>query len=453
MPLPKSYGIAAGWPKAGGQAVVSTPTTFALRTVPSTADQFYIIARNADGSGDVIRMERNVGGAASSSNVGVKWPEWRYTGRWRIASFTAPLGAQTLGYFLDQGAQDIVAANASNKYFGSFHGLGTDGALNSETLTMDGVAFDPTVATNGNTFVLRNSTTATDGTTTFTRDLTTTVDSTGALTYLLNSISGTAVSFYYAGMLTGSGSFDEFDVRVTEGGSWITAPPMGTSPNNSYTFPAVGAKGFRSRNTTTGAAVMITSPNITSTANFVRSETERTNVNDRQKVYFGRFTDAAAMAGLVWTESAAVVATGTMFSKTNLLTNGDFATGDLTGWTQQNGSGTTVVSGAMRMVRAATTVRMRQTNPVNVTEGELVAFQMDLLALSGGGSPIARVGNSTALSSAGAVVSQQMSGIARNTFLTVVASGVTTAYAGTELAAGTVGQTADVDNFGLWKIA
>jgi hypothetical protein len=452
MPLPKSYGIALGWPMAGGQVNVSTPTRFNLRTVPGT-DQFHIVVRNPDGSGDVIRMERNIGGQASSSNVGEKWPEWRYTGRWRVPTFTSPVGAQSVVFFEDRGAQDIVASNASGKFFGSFHGLGAAGALNSETLTMDGVAFDPTVATNGNTFSLRNTTTATDGTTTFTRDLTTTIDASGAVAYTLNSVSGTAVSYYYAGMLTGSGSFSEFDVQMAVDGSWFTAPPMGLSPNNSYTLPTVAAKGFRSRNTTTGAAVTITSPNISGAANYVRSETERTNVNDRQKVYFGRFTDAAAMAGLTWVESASVGAAGTQFAKTNQLTNGDFATGDLTGWTRQNGTtDPTVVGGAMRMVREAGALRMRQTNPVNLTAGQLIAFQMDLLALSGGGSPIARVGNSTALSSAGALVSQQMSGIARNTFLTV-ASGVTTAYAGTELAAGTLGQTADVDNFGLWVLS
>lgn len=423
-----------------------------LRVQPATADMFYLVSRNVDGSGDVARFQRNTGAAADSNNAGGKWPEWRVTGRSRIAGFAGDAASPTITFSDDAGAHGIVAANSGQKFFGEFHGLGSAGSLNSETLTMGGVAFDPTSdAATGNDFELRNSTTATDGTTIFTRDLSTTINAAGGIHQKINSISGTAVSFVFAGMAIGTGAFDEVDVQITPGGPWITLPPLGTTAARMYDTTAATV-GMRLRDTATGRYVTLVGAALVVLANYVRSEAQRVTGTDRLKGYLSRFSSVAALAGAEWDADVGIDVTGSQFAGSNLLSNGNFATGDLTGWTKVQGAGNaTVVSGAMRQVReAALGHRMRQTAGNVVTVADIMAMQVDMISNSAGLTPAARVANSVSMSATGAMVNQNMV-VGRNLFL--FKPNTTTIYVGDEYLSGTASETTDTDNYALYDIA
>lgn len=424
----------------------------ALRTAPDTADNFYVIARNVDGSADAIRLRRNVGGAGAA-DLGSQWLEWRVAGRARLASFASNPASPSVTFTDDTGAQDIVGFNGT-KYMGSYHGLGAGGARNSETMTLDGTAFDPTTARSGSTFVLRNSTTATDGTNSFIRDLTTTIGANGGVHYKINSIStvGT-VSLIYLGMLIGTGAYDEADIQVVTDGPWLPVPALGTSQDVfGRIFSQVVLKGIRLRDTTTGRAVSLVGSAISGLASYVQTELLRvTSEVDRLKGYFGRFTDVSALANAEWETNAAIVATGTQVVAANQFTNGDFGTGDFTGWTRQTGAvAPTVVGGAMRQVReVAANHRMRQTASFPATVADVWAYRIDQVALSGGTTPWARVSTASSLSFVSAMVDRQMS-VGR--WLFVFVPTVNPIWAGIEHSLGAAADTLDTDNYWLGKL-
>jgi hypothetical protein len=423
-----------------------------LRTVPDTADSFYLVVRNNDGTADAIRFQRNVGGAAGA-DLGGMWPEWRFTGRARLASFFASPTSPTVTFTTDTGAQDIVGFNGS-KYMGSYHGLGAGGSLSSETLTLDGAAFDPTTARIGNVFVLRNTTVATDGANSFTRDLTTTISFGGAVRYKINSISTSGtVSLIYLGMLIGTGAYDEADVQVVTNGPWLALPTL-TATNDVFgrIFAQVVPKGIRLRDTVTGRAVTLVGSLISGLADYVQTELLREIAGtDRLKGYFGRFATISALTGAEWETNAAIVATGSQVVASNLFTNGDFATGDFTGWTRQTGAvAPTVVSGAMRQVReAAANHRMRQTNSFAVALSDVMAYRLDVVALSGGASPWARVSQSNALSFVSAMVDRQ---VTAGRWVFVFLPNINPIWAGIEHSLGGVADTLDTDNYWLGKL-
>lgn len=423
-----------------------------LRTVPDTADSFYVVVKNAVGTADAIHLQRNVGGGGAG-DLGSTWPEWRVTGRALLASFAGNPASPSVTFASDTGSQDIVANNGS-KYMGSYHGLGAGGALNSETLTLDGATFDPTVARTGNLLSIRNSTTATDGTNSFTRDLTTTIGASAGVHYKINSIStGGTIPFVYQGMLIGTGAYDEADIQVVTDGPWLPLPPLGTSQDVfGRIFSPVAIKGLRLRDTATGRAVSLVGSAISGLANYVQTELLRESAGtDRLKGYFGRFTSVAALTDAEWETNAAVVATGTQIVASNQFTNGDFATGDFTGWTRQTGAvAPTVVSGAMRQVReVAANHRMRQTAGFAATLSDVWAYRLDQGVLSGGTAPWARVSTANTLSFSGAMVDRQTT---TGRWLFVFVPTVTTLWAGIEHSLGAAADTLDTDNYGLWKL-
>lgn len=422
-----------------------------LRTVPDTADSFYVVVKNAEGTADAIHLQRNVGGG-TGGDLGSQWPEWRVTGRALLTSFAGNPASPSVTFTSDTGAQDIVANNGS-KYMGSYHGLGAGGALNSETLTLDGAAFDPAVARSGNLLSVRNSTTATDGTNSFTRDLTTTIGASAGVHYKINSIStGGTITFLYLGMLIGSGAYDEADIQVVTDGPWLPLPPLGTGQDVfGRIFSQAVIKGVRLRDTVTGRAVSLIGSAVSALANYVQSELLRdTSGTDRLKAYFGRFTDVSALANAEWETNGAVVATGTA-SPTNQFTNGDFATGDFTGWTRQTGAvAPLVVSGAMQQLREpAANHRMRQTASFPATLADVWAYRVDEKSLSGGTAPWARVSTANTLSFSGAMVDRQLT-VGR--WLFVFVPTVTTLWAGIEHSLGAVADTLQTDNYFLAKL-
>lgn len=309
------FGIGIGISPTLGQGVGGS-----IRLVPSSANIFYLVTRGSDGVVRGIRFQRNSGAAADSVNLGVQWPEWRVTGETILASMTSdPTSPQTT-FTDDGGAQDVVAVNGSGKYFGSVHGLGAGGALNSETLLINGVTADPTVARYGNSFELTNSTTATDGTSTITRSLTTTINVNGGLHYKLNSISITSMAAAYVGMAIGSGTdFTEDDLKL--GTAWNTAP-LGSGACYGYLD---GVNAHRMRDPLTGRYISIVGA-MKGLAGFSRSEVSKI-AGTRTKAYLSLFTSVAALANAEWDLDWGIMATGSISPGSNLLPNTDWTTG------------------------------------------------------------------------------------------------------------------------------
>lgn len=307
-----------------------------LRSVPVSADMFYIVAKNSVGSADAIRFQRNIGAAADGNNFGVKWPEWRVTGRYRLASFdTAPTSPDRT-FSSDTGAHDMVANVSGGRFAGSYHGLGASGALNSETLTADGAAFDHTVAASFDAFELRNSTTANDGSANFTRDLSLTINAAGGVHYKINgtpTMSG--MSFLYVGMPIATGAnYKEADARA---GTAFNTLALGSGDARAYL--GAGEREVRLRDTVNGNQI-IGVASFPDLAGYTRAEVIRNASESRTKVYLGRFTSAAALANAEFDINVAVGATGEQFAAANLLTNTVFTTG----WAAVSTGGTNSVS-------------------------------------------------------------------------------------------------------------
>lgn len=423
-----------------------------LRTVPDTADSFYVVVpSDLDvGEYDAIHLQRGIGGGGVT-DLGVKWPEWRVTGRSRLSGADGDVDTPVAVFTDDVGAQDLVANNGS-VYMGSFHGLGAAGALNSETLDMDGEAFDPTVATTGAVLTIRNSTTASDGTNSLTRDMTTVIGDDGAVRYRINSHSVVgSLPLVYLGMLIGTGSFNRADILEAGSEAWHVGPELSLSQIVAgRVLPNAVSTGIRLVDLADGRAVSIKGSAIANLANYTQGELLRDNSSaDRLKAYFGRFSSAAAIDGAEWETNAQILDENPSWADSNLFTNGDFATGDLTGWTKQTGATLpTIVSGAMRQVReAAANHRMRQTASFAAALTDVWAYRVDRLSLSGGTAPTVRVSTSTALSFVGAMVDRQLTADAQWVFY--FKPTVTPIYAGIEHSLGASAETLDTDNYWL----
>jgi hypothetical protein len=324
---PARYVVGKTAVNSAGQVVDTIPTTggaqYNMRSVPSTSNLFYVVAKNSVGTADAIRFQRNIGAAADSNNFGVSWPEWRVTGRYRLASFDSDPTSPSITFTNDTGAQDIVANVSGGRFCGSYHGLGSSGALNSETLKVDGsITFDPTTAVSFNAFELRNSTTANDGSASFTRDLTTTINALGGVHYKINgtpTVSG--ITFIYYGMAIGTGlNYQEADVRM---GAAYNVLPLGSAGGRAY---LAGVREVRLRDIVNGNQVIATG-SLPDIANFSRAELLMDLSGSRTKTYLGRFTSPAALANAEIDMNVAVGAAGAIFGLTNLLSNTVFTTG------------------------------------------------------------------------------------------------------------------------------
>jgi hypothetical protein len=422
----------------------------ALLTVPDTADSFYVVVTKPSGVIDAIHFQRNTGGN-TGSDAGSQWPEWRVTGRARLNSVDDDPASANIVFTEDVGAQDIVA-NDGTKYLGSYHGLGAGGTLTSQTLTLDGNTFDPTTVRSGNSLVIRNVSTAVNGANSFTRDLTTTVTEEGKVHFKINSIStGGTISYVYLGMLIGTGLYNRADILEAGSASWHPGPTLSTSQTVAgRILPSVISTGVRLVDMLDGRAVTLVGAAIPSLANYVQGEVLRDPLSaDRLKGYFARFSSVAALADAEWDMDAEIVGTNESWVDGNLFTNGDFASGDLTGWTRASGAGTaTIVSGAMQQVReVAANHRMRQTNSFAATTDDIWAYRMDLIDLSGGTAPTVRVSTANTLSFVGAMVDRQLTTECQWVFY--FRPTVTTLWAGIEHTAGAVADTVETDNYWL----
>lgn len=336
-----------------GDEVVNEGVEGLVRSVPSTEDRFYLVTRGEDGLIRSIRFERNLGAEADSANVGVKWLEWRPTGEAQLASFGSDPSSPLVNFTTDTGAQDIVGASAGGKYFGSYHGLGTGGSLNSETLLLDGTTLDPEVERIGDSFELTNDTTATDGTSTFTRSLTITVNAQGGLHFKVNSISTTAIALIYLGMGIGSGStYTEADVKV--GTDWQSIP-LGDVNCRGY-LAEVGQ--IRTRDPVNGRHVTVTGA-LKALSGYSRSEILKTT-GSRTKIYLALFSSASALVDAEWDIDWGQIATGSVSPGTNLLSNTDWTTG----WVNGGGGGGSAAGGVLTQTAVDGTTDLRKHLPI-----------------------------------------------------------------------------------------
>jgi hypothetical protein len=432
---PMGLGIGMSRPTAGLGAGA------ALRSVPDTADRFYLVARGADARIRAIRFQRNVGAAADSANLGVKWPEWRVTGTYILAAFddapTSPIATITS----DIGAFDLIG-NVAGKSFGSYHGLGSAGGLDAETLSIDGLPFDPTTAVRGHRFELVNTVTASDGTNMFTRQLKVTVNANAELDFELMGFtqSGT-LTYVRLGMPNGQGSnFTEADLRV---GSGWTVAALGTG---SCQCVLRGVRAIRVREPSTGN-YLVAEAGFPERTGFAYAEIFRDIPNSRTRVYLGRFTGYGGLAGATWRISWGIGAAGAVAPPANMVTNGDFAGGTLTGWSLRFGaSGASVVSGAMRQLREAIVHRMGQTNAFALDTGRFYLFGADVLA---GSSVDLRVATSPTLNTNTlAVLMPSAPGRLIATYKPDFAS----MYLGNQFGSGTPGEVLDTDNYIFYQM-
>jgi len=430
---------------------LDAPPVYALRTVPDTADRFYIVSRNPDGTAVSTRIERNVGGPANASNVGVQWPEWRTTGQAGIASFDANPASPVIDFSLDNGAHDTVAGTGSGgKYFGSYHGLGAAGSLISETLLLDGVPFDPTVAATGNVLEIRNETNAVEGANFYRRDLSTYFTASGSIRFLIHSASQSGMGIVYTGMLIAQGLYDEGDILQSDGATWAAVPTLGLRAYQGEVLPSTEARGFRFRDTATGRLVTVLCGGALSLASAARGEFVRSLDVYRSKGYFCNFRNTDGLAGFEWTIAPSVVTGVQPFNKPNLLVNGDFGTGNFTGWTKVFGTNDpTLVNGMMRQVRETGNVRMRQTAAITAAAADLMAYELDSV-LSGGSGCRARVALTTSLSNVDARVDRE---ITTSHYISVFRAGATTLYVGDSMNPGAQPDTLDTDNYALYRLS
>lgn len=430
---------------------LDVPPVYALRTVPATADRFYIVSRNPDGTAVSTRIERNVGGPANASNVGGQWPEWRTTGQARIASFEANPASPVIDFSLDNGAHDTVAGTGSGgKYFGSYHGLGTSGALISETLLLDGVPFDPAVAATGNVLEIRNETNAVEGSNFYRRDLSTYFSAAGNIRFLIHSASQSGMGIVYTGMLIAQGLYAEGDVLQSDGTTWTAVPTLGMRAYQGEVLPSTGVRGFRFRDTTNGRLVTVLCGGALSLASAARGEFVRSLDVFRSKAYFCNFRNTDGLAGFEWTITPSVVTGVQPFNKPNLLVNGDFGAGNFTGWTKVFGTNDpTLVNGMMRQVRETGNVRMRQTAPIAAATTDLMAYELDSV-LSGGSGCRARVALTTSLSNVDARVDRE---ITTNHYISLFSAGATSLYVGDSMNPGAQPDTLDTDNYALYRLS
>lgn len=345
----------------------------AVRLVPGDANTFYLVTY-ANGLARSVRFQRNLGGG-TGNDLGGKWPEWRATGEGLLTGPNDDPSAPAVWIANDPGAQDVVG-NSGAKFIGSFHGLGTGGGLNSETVKIDGVAVDPTAgAKSGATFELRNATTATDGTNTLIRDLSVTINPAGGLHFKVNSISASAgIAYIYLGMGIATGAaYTEMDVKLAA--AWNSIP-LGA---NDADARLNGTNAVRFRNPTTGHFLALTGA-LAAVAGYARAEVRKEAANNRSKSYLSRFTAYGSLAAVEWDLDWGLGSTGAVSPGANMLQDPSFAAN----WIATSGPAPSVSAGVATITQQATGTAVRFHHPQNgCASGSWYADSVDV----GGSSP------------------------------------------------------------------
>jgi hypothetical protein len=346
-------------------------SSFSVRTVRASDDMFYEVLR-VGSAAKVVRYERNMG-ASGGTDLGNKWPEARVTGLGFMSGYSSNPATATL--IMDEvGACDTVGRSAGGINFGSYHGLGAAGALNSQSFLIDGVSCDPFAAdVEGTTLEVRNNTTASDGTNFYTRELVITNQADGTLAFSIPTVSASGMTLVYVGMPMASGNgFSEIDVRY--GTAWNVIP-LGTGVASAG---LAAAKAVRMRDPTTGYYVT-GSGELQAIANFVRARTEKQTVEQRSKTYLAQFSSVAALAGAEWTLEWGAGTAGSVAPSTSLV-SALWASP----WDNAPGptGGTVTVNGAdLDMVWSSGTSNLRFSSPISgVAIGQVYAISVDLIS-------------------------------------------------------------------------
>lgn len=340
-----------------GEQSTITGANYNVRTVPATADRHYVVVRE-NGMTKSYRLERNLGASATSSDLGGIHPEWRKTGEGYLPSFGANPATQTIWIGDEVGAFDMVGRDSSGKNFGSYHGLGTGGSKPSETLQMDGVNVDPTVASFGNSYVVRNTTIATDGVATLTRDMSVTF-SANTCKYTIHSISQSGLVLFYFGMPIATGN-NYSELWAKTGTGW-TILDLGTSGDGAQAYLS-NVKAIRMRDPATGY-YSEASGVLPTLANFVQCRTDKQPQNGRTKTYLAQFSDVTSLSNAEFFFSVGASIPGNTSLASNLISDPNW----VTNWTNHATTGGTIskANTDLTFTWSTGTSNLRISSPIN----------------------------------------------------------------------------------------
>ncbi|ADU12046.1 hypothetical protein Astex_0349 [Asticcacaulis excentricus CB 48] len=354
-----------------------SPIVGKVRVVPSTANLFYVVMKSVEGA-KVARFQRGIY-VSTSADLGGEGPEFRLTGYGVMSSYDLPPSVFTRWVADEAGAFDMVGRNAANVRFGSYHGLGPSGTLNSESIMVDGIEVSHTLAREGSVFELRNVTTATNGTDVLSRDLSVSTDA-GKLKLTVNAITATGMSLVYFGMPIASGShFNEIHVRT---GLGFTGIPLGVGEAD---CEFLAAKGMTMRSPSTGLymAAYGELPSITGFANaWSVKQIQALSFTDRQKSYWYFTSNYGNLVGASINYEWGEGLVGEAAYSVNKLTNTVFSAPE---WTYQQGGGNVSVNnGILTMTRttgAPSNLRAYASIP-GVAVGQKYLMAVDFLGRS-----------------------------------------------------------------------
>ncbi|WP_342359363.1 hypothetical protein [Terrarubrum flagellatum] len=308
------------------------------RLVPSSANEFFVVAPVIGGA-MVYRFIRNNNGDSSTpaASVGAPFQAWRLGGAGWLNNAAGNPASPDFWFSYDVGSQD-VAFNYGGIYAGSYHG----GEATSANLVLaNGASIDPTQAQTGTCFSIQHSSTITW------------------------SAGNTASIASYSLTVNPDGSLSEttpFSSSLSFTDAFVSMLIAGDGSANGYTEADLNAEGWTIP-LQTGRAILLQHDDVTIrnpvNGRFIRavanakaqsgySRAQFTNTATRSKLYH-RFTGVVAPT-ITRTISFGVGPTGARFSKTNLLSNGDFSSG-IANWSVYGGSAYSFASGNLRLTR------------------------------------------------------------------------------------------------------
>ncbi|MGT2435840.1 hypothetical protein ACU4GH_08195 [Bradyrhizobium betae] len=345
--------------------------------VADTANSFYVMTQNARGTAFAYHFIRNMGGNSATDLAG-SWPNWRYAGCAEFPSSRTPPTATPLRIFSnDIGAQDyaFVLPTSAGKFAGSYHGVGANGSLTAESLTIDGEALDPiSIGAIGTEVVLTHSVLITDGTSTVTvTGFKVTINASGIFFDSGTISSATALTTAYIGMGIATGTFDEGTFTLSSGGTEYKVPiSVGSTTYGRIYLQKANMVSLR--RTSDGATVRFTT-NAPTIAGYRRTSVVRDATLDRSKFYFdfGSANRAfGSVTGIAWSQTCELGATDATAFAADLITNGTFSS-DVTGWTATH-SGSSIAwnaanGGVLRQTRRTASIDAGTVQAVSTTIG------------------------------------------------------------------------------------
>lgn len=318
---------------------------FTQRLVPVDGNTFYIISEHATLGAIAFRFQRNNAGDSSTpaGSIGPPFEPWRHTGTYELSSISSNPANPLATFSEDILPQDYFMKRTTGLLLGgSYHG---GEVVNSSSITKDFVPVDISVETYGIDFKIDYVSTITWASGFATVDSSTEINANGQLINTMTFYCPYGLTEPVLGTVIGSGDY------VEAGFVWGSA--TGTVPLLEGKTLLGKSTQVTLRNPTTGQKITIDSnlPGMTSySSTFVMRETSPSH--SRVRFQFANGT-LGTRSGIVTTHTYENGATGATSFGSNLISNGDFSTGDLTAWTV-SGPAATYDNGMLRIERYLT---------------------------------------------------------------------------------------------------